>query len=228
MEKYALAHNRVRKLARQMRKRADVYNESIAGPAADLLTLGVSKPIGDIVGMASKAPSIEKIKEWDEHPGYSLAPGVAAARRMGRQKALRHLLKENPKAFDVPWSDMLTISPLVYGALGAGAGAGIGHYAGKGGHAGLGALIGAGLGVGGATLAEGLGGFLGMTTPKRTLAEQAIAENRKANWLLNSILPGRGMYNLTKRINTAQRLSNMTPEEIEKEVAAIRAAKGLE
>lgn len=224
MEKYALAHNRVRKLARLMRKQADVYNESISGPVADALTLGISKPIGDIVGMASKAPSIEKIKEWDEHPGYGLLPGVSAARAMGRQKALRHLLKENPKAFDVPWSDMLTISPLVYGALGAGAGAGIGHYA--GGHAGLGALIGAGLGAGGASAAEALGGFFGLTTPKRTLAEQAKAENRKANWLLNSIIPGRGMYNLAKRLNTSQRLSNMSPEEIEKEIAAIKAERG--
>ena len=239
MEKYALAHNRIRKLARSMRKRADLFNEVTGKPFGDALSLGMGAPIGNIVGMAAPAPSLEKLKEWDDRPGVSMLPGVADYRMMGRQKAIRHLLKDNPKKFDVPWSDMLTGSPLIYGGLGGllGAGAGLIHNKQLGERPGsadywgapiLGGLVGAGIGAGGAALAEGIGGFAGVMGKKRTLAEQAKAENRKANWLLNSLMPGRGWYNMGKRLSASQRLSNMSIEDIKKELEEIKAARGKE
>lgn len=231
IDKYAYTHNRIRKLARQLKK-AELLNDAVGAGASTLYTYPIA-PItalaGHIHGMAADAPSVSDIKKLDNQPGTSFLPGVGFSRMQRRSKALRKLLKDDPDSYDLPVSDVIGTwtNPIAYTLGGGLAGAGLGGVLGGG----EGALVGAGLGAGAGAITSGLGGvigeYMGWGTKKRTLEQQAEAENRKYNLLLNTLVPGRALYNRARRLNTSQLLSEMSEDDINKEVARIKKQRGV-
>lgn len=231
IDKYAYAHNRIRKLARQLKK-AELLNDAVGASASSLYTYPLA-PLaaagGYIHGIAADAPTVKDIKKMDNQPGTSFLPGVGFSRMLRREKALRSLLKDDPDSFDYPVSDAVGAwtHPIAYTLGGGLAGAGLGGIIGGGEGAAVGSLIGAGAGAATSGIGSLIGAYTGWGTKKRTLEQQAEAENKKYNLLLNTLVPGRAVYNRARRLNTSQLLSEMSEDDINKEVARIKKQRGV-
>lgn len=229
IDKYAYTHNRIRKLARQMRKRADLFNDAYGSGVSGVLTGAIPTVTGHLIGLAGETPTVAQLKKIDNQPGLSYIPGVGQNRITRRQKTLRSLLKDDPDSYDAPVTDIVGTwtNPLAYTLGGGLAGLGLGGMIGGGEGAATGAALGAGAGALTSVLGGGLGTLIGFGSRKRTLEQQAEAENRKHNLLLNTLIPGRATYNRAMRMNTSQLLSGMSEDDINKEVARIKKQRGV-
>lgn len=186
---------------------------------------------GNVHGFMSKAPTIADIKEMDKNTAIGFAPGVSQSRLLLRRRAIRNLLNEDKQ--DRPVSEILgrRLNPLASGVIGSGFGALTGGVIGaRSGNAGNGALVGGvvGLPLGALTgaVSQRLGTMTAGLTKRRSLEEQYDYENRN-NWLRHILVPGAASYDYYKGLGAAKHLSEMEEDDINKEVARIRKARGI-
>ena len=223
IDKYAYAHNRIRKLARQMRKQSATVSDWAGGVVGDSLAGAFGVPsgvVGDFAGMAMPVPTIQDIKKMDQNAPAAFIPGFGKARLMMRSRAVRNLLKDRADQYTVPWADWFGSSTSLL-ASGA-AGAGIGGLAGGG----RGAIVGAGLGLGLGGAATIGSSIAALAKRRRTLEEQAAAEN-DGSTLARLLIPGVANYNAWKRLGASKHLSEMSEDDINKEVARIKKLRGV-
>lgn len=179
-------------------KQAGLGGDISGGVISNMLTLGMGLPIsagGTVHGFVTDDVNVPS-------DAAGVIPGVGESRIIRRMRKVRKdVAPEAEFQSGRIISDMIApmTIPLAAGVGGAWLGAGMGNYRGKtlkdavtGGLAGLGAGFGAGVA---ASLAGALAAAI---TKRRTRDEQRAAELQHG--FLSHIVPGKGTYNLWKRL----------------------------
>lgn len=198
----------------RFRKKADVTSDFAGAVVGNNITSPIhpSLPLitgfgGLTHGLFSETPSLEDIKELDEHPAPAYIPGVGTSRLWRRKRALRSLLKDKPGRFNIPISELtgmfgnMALTTTLGGLLGGKEG------------------LAAGLGVGAGGLA--LGTLAPLFTKRRSLEDQYGVENSKTRAVLRHLIPGLAAYDYFKGLGATRNLSG-DPDEIRAQAKKVR------